>query len=385
MNISAIIRSWRIQTKKNSLFVWCLTGLLFIYILFAFYEIMKWMTSKEIEGFSDTSKNINLRPTPEYMSILAEHQKKGMFPWRWLQDDNGNILPIVLLSAFFRDDESRDRYQEYIDNNVKVVGITAYKTFLKPIHDPSEDKYHLMDDFDYAGKIKNWLACFKRPYEYGFTREHNLIDISESDFYDVDTTPLPPKIYDIIYVCLNDDETNCPMDGWNAINRNFELALKCFPIMIEKHGLKILVVGRTGCGLEEQFGSNITTIGFLPWSEFQDKIRESRMLFVPNIMDASPRVIAEAMTKGLPVIMNNNITCGSKYVTADTGELFNDENDFSIALSKTLKKYDDISPNKVKDWWAANYGVKRSATRLRNFLVNCYPGLIDNVEEVKFL
>jgi glycosyltransferase involved in cell wall biosynthesis len=152
--------------------------------------------------------------------------------------------------------------------------------------------------------------------------------------------------------------------------------------MINDYGLKVLVVGRIGCGLEEKFGKDkIETTDFLPWHEFQDKIRESKILFVPNIMDASPRVIAEAMIKGLPVIMNQNIVCGSKYIMADTGVLFNDEHDFPTALSQILDKYDEISPKKVQDWWTANYGTKRSGRLLRDFLVQCYPGIFEKAGE----
>ena len=394
MILHRIYKKWFLR-KGTSIGFKIVIGIIMAILLFFAYNELSHLAKKvwtqlQIymdgrEGFSD---NISKSPTAEYMKTLAQHQKKGMFPFRWLKDENGNILPIVLVSGFFRDDEAKARYQEYIDNGVKVVGITAYKTFPKRIEDASEDKYHHTDTFNYQKKIKNWMVCFKNPAEYGFTQENNTITISESDFYDVDTGTIPAKKYDIIYVCLKDDD-KCPLDGWNAINRNYELALKCLPAMINDYGLKVLVVGRIGCGLEERFGKDkIETTDFLPWNEFQDKIRESKILFVPNIMDASPRVIAEAMIKGLPVIMNKNIVCGSKYITADTGVLFNDENDFPTALSQILDKYDEISPKKVQDWWTANYGTKRSGRLLRDFLAQCYPGIFEKagnqVKEVSF-
>ena len=317
-----------------------------------------------------------------YTKTLEEHKTKGMFPYRWLKDENGQIIPIVLVSGFFRDDKAKNRYTEYIENGVKVVGITAYKTFPQKITDSSEDKYHHTDSFDYIKNIKNWMCCFRDPYSYGFTSENNLIDISESDFYDVDEKSEFAKKYDVIYVCLKDDDS-CPLDGWNAINRNYELALKCLPIMINEYGLKVLVVGRIGCGLEKIYGADrIETTDFLPWQEFQNKIKESRILFVPNIMDASPRIIAESMIKNLPVIMNRNIVCGSKYIVPETGELFSDESDFRTALDRLLAKKDKISPQK---WWKENYGVKRSAKKMRDFLHKCYPGILDNVKEVSFV
>jgi len=322
-------------------------------------------------------------PNQEYINnTLTQHKKDSLFPYRYLTDENGTIIPVVLISGFFRDDKSRDMYAEYIKNGIQVVGITAYKSFPLKITDSSEDKYHHTDTFDYIKKIKNWICCFKNPAQYGLSStEHNLIDMSESDFYDVDQNYIPvEKKYDIIYSCLKDGD-NCPMDGWNAINRNYDLALKCLPIMINKFGLKVLAVGRVGCGLEEIYGDRIETTDFLPYNEFQDKIRESRILFVPNVYDASPRVVSESIINNVPVLMNKGILCGSKYIHDETGELFTDENDFSDALDKLLSKIDQISP---KDWWPKQYGRKVSGKKLRDYLNECYSGLLENVKEVYF-
>lgn len=320
----------------------------------------------------------------DYMTILESHQKEGHFPYRYLKDQDGRLLPIVTVTGFFRDQKTEDLYYEYINNGIKVIGVTAYKTFPKKITDPSEDKYHLSSSFDYVHNIKNWLCCMKNPDQYGFTSENKLIDISESDFYDVDDAPATKK-YDVIYSCLNDQDTEekpCPADGWNAINRNFQLAQECFPIMIQEYGLKILVMGRTKCGLEERFGQNIETIDFLPYHEFQDKLRQSRMLFVPNIYDASPRVVAESIIKGLPVLMNRKIVCGTKYVNEETGELFTDQYDIRGALDNLLKRMPTMSPKK---WWSQNYGRKTAGKRFRDFLAECYPETIgQSVQEVYF-
>lgn len=319
------------------------------------------------------------------MSVLEQHKTEGIFPYRYLKDEHGKLVPIVLISAFFRDDRSRDLYYDYVNNGIKVIGITAYKTFPHKITDPSEDKYHLTDGFDYVGNIKNWLCCFRDPTLMGgFTSTNHMTNISESDFYDVEVENSEKK-YDLIYVCLNDHDTPdkpCPVEGWNAINRNFKMAQSCFPILINDYGWKILVVGRTNCGLEDKFGDRIETVGFLPYHEFQEKIRQSRFLFVPNIYDASPRIVAESITKGLPVLMNRNIVCGSKYITYETGELFTDENDLRYAVDALLAKEGQISPRK---WWSANYGTKVSGNRMRNFIMECYPGFLDNnVQEISF-
>ena len=107
-------------------------------------------------------------------------------------------------------------------------------------------------------------------------------------------------------------------------------------------------------------------------------------MFVPNIYDASPRVISEALIKNVPVLMNRSIVCGTKYINYETGELFTDENDLRYHLRRLLDKYDSISP---KLWWDKNYGVTKSAIKFRNFLYNDieFSSVLHNVEEVRFL
>jgi hypothetical protein len=311
--------------------------------------------------------------------LLSKTNRK--FPFRYFQDQNLNILPIVAITAFYRESIDKELYYKYINNDIKVIGVTAYKTFPKNILDVSEDKYHLNDNFNYLKEIKNWLCCFKNPKEYGFTKDHNIIDISESDFYDIDIEPKVEKKYDFIYICNKDDD-KCSLDGWNAINRNYKLALLCFPIMINEYKLKGLIVGRVGCNLEKIYGKMIETTDFLPWNLLQEKMKESKFLFLPNIYDASPRVIAECIIKDLPILMNINIVCGFKYIDYETGEFFNDETDIRESLTLLLNKLDKISPKK---WWIENYGIEKSAVKLRNFLYLYYPNILENVTKVTFI
>jgi len=347
--------------------------LLILVGFFYLYSCLKKYPTPFIEHFDNN-----------YLSTLKQHKTEGgHFPFRYLCDEYQNILPIVLIAAFFRNDKERNMYNEYVQNGLGIVGITAYKSFPKPITDKSGDSETKNDPFDYYGQIQNWLCCFKEPVDFGFNVWHRLANISESDFYDAELTKTPDssKKYDFVYVCLKDDDTTCPMDGWNAINRNFNLALKCFPIMMNEMNLKVLVIGRINCGLQQLYGEKITIMDFLPFSEFQDVLRQCRFLFVPNIYDASPRVISEAIIKGIPVLMNRSIVCGSKYITDQTGELFTDEHDIRFSIEKLLAKKDRINP---QEWWSKNYSKQKSGINLRNTLYQWYPDYLQNVKEVYF-
>jgi len=305
-----------------------------------------------------------------------------IFPFRLLCNEKRELVPVVALTAFFRTDRDRERYAEYIAHGTKVIGYTSYKTFPKPMLDGTGDDVNMNETFKYAEEIQNWVCCFQSPDEYGFTGFNNLLEMSESDFKDAEE-PVPPgdKKYDFLYVCLQDENNACPMNGWNAVNRNFNLALKCFPIMINKFNLKILVVGRLNCGLEELYGDSIEVVGFLPYHEFQGKMKQCRNLFVPNVYDASPRVVTEALSKDMPVLMNRNIVCGSKYINDETGILFTDENDVEQQLSTLLNR--SLHPI---EWWKQNYSRGQSGVKFKNFLAKAYPDVkeVQDAQEVQF-
>ena len=324
-------------------------------------------------------KKINVIELFNNEDLLAVENRK--FPYRYFKDENNNILPIVALTAFFRSDDDKNLYYKYINAGIKVIGITAYKTFPIKIRDDSEDPYHLTDNFDYVNNIKIWLTCMNDCdiKLYNFNSNNILLNMSESDFYNAEDMNMYKydKNYDYIYICNKDsDNPKCVLDGWNAINRNYNLALKCFPIMANEYNLKGLCVGRIGCDLSKY---NITVTDFLPYHELQQKMRESKFLFLPNIYDASPRVIAECLIKDLPVLMNKSIVCGTKYINNQTGELFIDEHNIRNALDNILKFK---SPRK---WWIENHNVEFNSIKLRDFLYTQYPELLEKIKNVSFI
>jgi hypothetical protein len=146
--------------------------------------------------------------------------------------------------------------------------------------------------------------------------------------------------------------------------------------------LKGLVVGRVGCGLEKEYGNKLEIVDWLDWHVLQKKMNESKILFVPNIYDASPRVIAECITKDLAVLMNRHILCGSKYINYETGEFFSDEIDLKTALTNLQNRIYKISP---KNWWSNNYSQEKSQKKLQKFLADAFPGELENIDRVKFI
>ena len=107
-------------------------------------------------------------------------------------------------------------------------------------------------------------------------------------------------------------------------------------------------------------------LGFGVLDEFQKELQKARFLFLPNITDASPRVITEAMCYDLRLLINYDIIGGWKYVTPETGEFFHDEFDIEKALEKLTKNMDRYQPRKH---FVEKYGKERFFTRLKKGLL----------------
>lgn len=366
----------QIQKFSKYLIVFFIFLFLFLFSFYFFFgsTIRQHFTQK------DNDNNQSLQ------SYIQKFQNKEhrIFPFRYFSDKNDNVLPFVAVTGPFRDETAKQRYYEYKEKGVNIFGITAYKSFPNnKMFGKEEGEYERNDDFNYVENIKDWLCCFKDKEKYGFSIFNNIIDISESDFYNSehDSDSIQYKKYDFIYIC-NKDNDSCPLNGWNAVNRNFDLALKCFPVLCNEFHLKGLVVGRIGCGLEKQYGNKLEVVDWLDWHILQEKMKESKILFVPNIFDASPRVVAECITKDIAVLMNRDILCGSKYINYETGEFFTDENDLKGALTNLLNRIYKISP---KRWWEDNYSQEKSQRVLHDFLADAFPGSLENVSRVKFI
>lgn len=318
------------------------------------------------------------------------------FPFKNIRDEKGNKLNIIAISAPFRETAHELKYEAYLADGLMFCGISSYLDFPNKITNPFEDRFHEERNHDYISMVTSWIYCFRDP---GYKLQYSglpLLLLTEADLKNPDD--YRPNIsiqkeYDFIYVCL-DDNDQC-REGWNWHNRNFDLAKKCFVVMCGKYNLTGLIVGRTNCVLPDVCTGKITVKPFLPFHEFQEAIQHSRFLFAPNISDASPRVITEAMLYNIPVLVNHNILGGwHNVISGVTGETFTSEYDVGEALDKLIRSptvtdevssaeaespltklvghYNEYSP---RQWYVDNRGLHNSGKKLADFLKQNYPNI----------
>jgi len=308
---------------------------------------------------------------------LDEIEKNSIFVN--LYTDKGEKLNVTLISKPFG---GLKAYKQYLVNkpNKIYLGITSYMEFPYIPSNP-KDNYIDIKNYNNNGNIyyfdmyldicDGWLHCFKNEDLLKFlpTNKPKTL-ISESDFVNYKRAkPLSlrteriNKKYDYIYSCPKVKETST-CDDWVSYNKNWSLGKKCVKIFSDM-GLKGLLIGRKGCNVP----SNCDTTGWINYSEMLKLYDQAKFVFLPNEVDASPRVLTECLSIDLPCLVNQNIIGGWKYVTSETGEFFTDENDIQKSVTKLMKNINNYEPRK---YIINNYGPINSGKRLKQFLYTNY-------------
>lgn len=256
-----------------------------------------------------------------------------------------------------------------------MIGLSSYGFY--PFVNESDclhnDRSSMLKSDEFQSMLKQadgWLTCSMEPIPYDIPQ----LRFSESDCIYINHNTEPKglvKKYDVIYNSGSDCDFHQHHKNWN-------LARECFQKMSDA-GLTVLVIGRNApAGFDLP---NVTYKPYLKWCEFLDTLEESRVLFVPNVSDASPRVLTESLCKGTPILVNKRIFGGWKYVNEHTGAFFESQDDVMIQLHAVLNASCD--PRK---WFLETYypdGESMQLNELKEFIESICGGTIPLEEEVE--
>ncbi|HEV3291313.1 MAG TPA: hypothetical protein VG123_20215 [Streptosporangiaceae bacterium] len=92
-------------------------------------------------------------------------------------------------------------------------------------------------------------------------------------------------------------------------------------------------------------------------------LAQARVAFFPNVLDASPVLLTEALCLDVPVVSTRRILGGWKYVRPATGRFFTDQDDVTGAVAACLTG--DFAP---RGWFSASHGPEHAASRLAALL-----------------
>lgn len=294
------------------------------------------------------------------------------WPFLNLLDENGKKINMLCVRAYLDTDEHKNKLLEFVDKDIKLVGCSSNQSFPRKCDNPHgncnitdmkiNDKY--IEEY-----VLGWCHCFREPEKYIRGNIPKIL-LSESDFNSEDLEfKVMEKKYDYIAVQPKDND-QCEIK-WTGYYKNWPLAEKCIKVLSDELNLKGLIVGRDSCPVNIKNQENIETTGFLDYGIFLDKIRQSKFMLLPNLEEASPRILTESLSMNVPVFVNEQILGGWKYVNDDTGVFFNESNIKEQALL-LLNNYDNYKP---RDYYINNHGIKHSGKQFRDFLKSIYPDL----------
>jgi glycosyltransferase involved in cell wall biosynthesis len=280
------------------------------------------------------------------------------WPFLAVADATGRSNGWCALSGPLRKQPDLYAYHE-LRRSFRFIGFTSYTTF------PSVSEGLISD---YGRLCDGWCHCFREPDLY-ISRETPKELISDSDF--VDYRSISPhnvcqdrdlrKDFDFVYICLP--------GRWKEMTKNWSLAKRCLYTLCYDLNLKGLLLGRWQI-LDLPFHRNLTVKGDVPHQQLLEYLYRSRLLFVPSIVDPSPRILAEALCLDVPILVHRQILGGWKYVNRSTGGFFQSEDDITQAAQQCLEE--GFHPRR---WFQANYGPILSGSRLSAFLQRLDPDI----------
>ena len=279
------------------------------------------------------------------------------WPFLWVLDSRQQETGWVLVNGPIVTHAQQDQFVYLRRRNHRFVGMSSYLTF--PLTEYS-------DTLEYETVCEAWCHCFRKPDQFFKTDTPRAL-ISFSDFTDFHRisqqnviTNMRVERFDVVYVGATED--------WKREAKNWRLAGRCIPRMCAELGLRALVIGTPNEDFAEVPG--VTFVSQLPWSDLLAHLAQSQFLFVPNVLDPSPKVLGEALCLDVPLVMHKEILGGWKYINAFTGVFFNGEEDVIAAVRACLSK-----ARNPRDWFRVNYGPYLAGERLLRLLRSVDPSI----------
>jgi len=315
---------------------------------------------------------------PDYFRITERYAFQPI-----MTNENNVYVNIIGVRSPFRGKDDEALYRFYQDE-ILFLGISSFEAFPLPPPNPYSAKF---DKDYYIDMFPGFLHMMHKPEEH-FPPTTKTILMSQSDFnldgpenYSKQHMNVE-KIYDFVYSGGDQDVMNDCV-GWASYNKNFSFVREALEVMCsdEFNVTGVLVANKDkkdtrACTIPKSCEGKIVQTTFLAdQNKFFDYLSKARWAFLPQVCDASPRVSTQALSMNIPLLMNQNIMGGWKYMDEGVksglpiGEYFHDMSNFKDSLRRILDNTrGNNSPYKPLQFVKSNYGNERSGRRLYDFI-----------------
>jgi hypothetical protein len=319
----------------------------------------------------------------DYYMLLKE------YPFQPVANNKGEYVNIIMVRSPFRSQRLKELYLKYKDE-ILFLGISSFESF--PLSSPNPFSANFSND-EYRALFPGFLTMMHHPEEY-FDPSVKTILLSQSDFnldgpLKFGKTHDTTKKYDFTFSGTDQDvHKNCV--GWSSFAKNWTFVLEALEVMCsDEFNLKGVLVatkdkqGKRACSIPESCNGKMVQTTFLSnQHDFFSYVAQSKFAFIPQVYDASPRVTTQALSMNVPLLMNDNIVGGWKYLNEKTGEFFHDIHDFKSRLRKLLESLDTYAP---RDYVSSNYGNEISGVKFKDFVIEHWGDRVTLPEGTKWL
>ena len=205
-----------------------------------------------------------------------------------------------------------------------------------------------------------WLHPWQHPDKY-LSSSIKQYCFSESDFVDpvmFSKINTESKSWDYCYFTVGGDD-GIEHKGYNVFKRLLP-SLSTYKGHVIIYG-KLPKFPKKEIKRLRNVGIKVSTKCFNA-SQVENIILKSRFGLFPNIKDCSPRMIPECLIRNVPVLVNNDIWGGWKYINDNTGKLFGIKT-FEKCIKQVLSN--NFSP---RSDFMAQYGMLNSSKKLSQIL-----------------
>jgi hypothetical protein len=252
----------------------------------------------------------------------------------------------------------------YVDQGYYLLGICAFENWPGRLHNPKDkDALRAFDLFStpYYRRFVGFMHNFRQPEDV-FPDALPLLAMDYSDYLQVRKKGRE-KRYDLIYYAGHRATDQPSSVEWSRVVKQHDLALGLVRQLLATEPEVRICLVPDGFGIDDP---RVERFDFLDYRGFLDKVEASRIMLVASVLDASPRVLTEALCLDTYVMVNERISGGWKYVNAETGAFF----DQTSAL-EVYRRLRARPPAATRGWFLRNYPNHLLEARFSAWLNAC--------------
>lgn len=298
---------------------------------------------------------------PMYKTLIRE------YPFQPVRTNKGEFVNIILVRAPFGGAHHERMFEKYKDE-ILFIGFSSFEVY--PFSSPNPYSGNFPQD-KYVGMFPGFLHMVHEPQKV-FPPHVKALLMSQSDFSLPHDEPSTDKLYDFTFSGSDQDVHNDCV-GWASFAKNWSFVKQALDVMCGELDMKGVLAatmdkqGKKACSIPASCKGKITQTKYLDQGKFFDYVKHSKFVFLPQIFDASPRVSTQAMALNVPVLMNQNIAGGWKYVNEQTGQFFHDMSDFREKLAILMQNIDE-GQYKPREWVYEHFDDNNSGKKLKNWV-----------------